>query len=135
MTKKRLLIIISLSVIILPILIYKFFSFQASLQYKEGSPPRKTAESLKSLVVALLQGEEGFVGNVSVSYIDPMKNGPNKAQIKIFNNAIYDDSIGPVEYIAIAENKDGIWRITNYKSHWKCKRHIIPQFWVTSACI
>lgn len=136
MTKKRLLIVILLCVIILPILIYKAFAFQASLQFEESIPPNRTAESLKALAVSLLQNEEAFSGFMKVTYIDPNKDGLwNKAKIHVLNNTIFDDSIGAVEYIAIAEKKGELWRITSYKSHWKCARHIIPQFWVTSACI
>lgn len=132
----RVAIIIFLSVIILAISFYKFLGYQASLQYKESTPPSKMATSLKSLVSSLIQGEEAFAGNINVAFIDPNHNGLwNKAEIKVFNKIIPDDSIGPIEYIAIAEQKDGVWKITHYKSHWKCKRHIIPQFWQTSACI
>lgn len=132
----RIAIIVFLSVIILSLLFYKFLDYQASLQYKDSTPPSKTADSLKSLVASLIQGEEAFAGSINVTFIDPDHNGLwNKAEIKVLNKVIYDDSIGPIEYLAIAEQKDGVWKITRYKSHWKCKRHVIPQFWQTSACI
>ncbi len=132
----RIVIIVFLSVIIIIMLFYKFLDFQASLQYKDSTPPNKTANSLKSLVASLIQGEEAFAGNINVTFIDPNHNGLwNKAEIKVFNKIIPDDSIGPIEYIAIAEQSGDVWKITHYKSHWKCKRHIIPQFWQTSACI
>ncbi|MBU3979063.1 hypothetical protein KKF69_06835 [Patescibacteria group bacterium] len=136
MKKMRLAIIIFFCAITLPILFYKLLSFQASLRFKESTPPDNTAESLKSLVVSMLQEKESFAGNIKVEYIDPNHNGLwNRAQITVLNTSILDDSIGAVEYIAIAERKNDVWRLTSYKSHWKCARHIIPQFWQTSACI
>lgn len=135
MLKKRLLIV-CLLVLALPILIYQFYSFRNSLIYKESIPPRNTADSLKNLVASLIRNGEGFAGSVHVSYIDPHHDGQwNKAQIKVLNTAVYDDSIGPIEYIAIAEKTGDVWKVTNYKDHWKCKRNIIFNFWTTSSCI
>lgn len=128
--------IVFFCVIILPILVYQLYSFQASLQFKEYPPPKNTADSLKSLVASLIQNEELFAGNVNVTYVDPNRNGLwNKAQITLLNTAIADDSIGPIEYIAIAEKKGEVWSVVEYKRHAKCKRHIILKFWTTSPCI
>ncbi|GEM_PF-3729322 len=134
--KKRLFIIIALCVIVLPILIYKAFSFQASLRYEISEPHQRSAKTLKELVVILLQNEEAFSGFVKVTYIDGHKTGLwNKAEIHILNNTTLDDSIGAVEYIAIAEKKGELWQLTSYKSHWKCARDVFPNFWTTNACI
>ncbi len=136
MTKKRLFLVIPICVIVFPILIYQVFAFQASQRFKESEPSQISAKSLKELVVLLLQSEEAFAGNIKVTYIDPHKDGLwNKAEVHVINTSILDDSIGAVEYIAIAEKKGEIWRLTHYKSHWKCARHVIPNFWETIACI
>ena len=135
MSKKRISLLILLSVIILPILIYQIFSFQASLQYKESDPPNNTADSLKSLAISLLHNEEFFAGNVNITYIDPNHNGQwNKSQITMLNTSIADDSIGATEYIAIVEKKGEVWRVTSYKSHWKCARSIFLNFWRITPC-
>jgi hypothetical protein len=115
--------------------IISVISYPSSLQYKELNPLLTTATSLKSLVAGLIEREEGFDGNISVNVSDPSKKGIwDVAEIKVFNKAIYDDSVGPIEYIAIAKRIDDKWKITHYKVHWKCKRDLIKIFWRTTPC-
>lgn len=135
MKKKRLLIIVLL-IIIVPIVFYQLVVYSKSLKYEESTPPRDRSDSLRGLVVSLLQNEDMFAGSVQVNYIDPNHNGLwNKAEIRVLNTSIADDSIGAVEYISIAEKKNGIWELTKYKSHWKCARSMFLNFWTTNACI
>ena len=135
MILKRIFIIITL-LALLPILFFIFNSYQSDSEYKESTPPQLTADSLKSLVISLLQDEELFAGNVSVTFIDPNHDGLwNKAQITVLNTLIADDSVGPIEYIAIAEKTGNMWKVTHYKSHWKCKRNLLfNDSWTTTAC-
>jgi len=87
------------------------------------------------LVASLIENEEGFEGNISVRIEDPTRKGIwDRAEIKVLNKAIYDDSTGPREYIAIAERNDEKWKITHYKAHWKCKRDLLSLFWQITPC-
>ncbi len=135
-SKKHQLIFLCAGIIIFLFLFYQAVSFFGSLQFKLSTPTRNTAGSVQALVTSLLRNEEFFSGDISVRYIGRDNNGiQNKVQIKVLNTSTGDDSIGAVEYIVIAEKKGKNWRITDYKSHWKCTRDIVFQFWTTSACI
>lgn len=133
---RRKILLILCSIILLPILTFQIYSYSKSLVYKETLPPQIKANNLKNLIASLVRDEEGFAGNIHVAYIDPKHDGLwNKAEIKVLNSVVYDDSVGPIEYIAIAEQKGKEWQLTSYKSHWKCKRDLLGLFWRITPCI
>ena len=138
MTKKKLLIIVPLCVIIL---FYQFFSYKASLEYKEGSLPFYAqdkwtnkiiyADSPKKIAQSMLAGEEYFKGDLKLNYLDH-----DKAEITMRNYGTGDDSKAAIEYYVIAERAKTGWKITQYKLHWKCRRGLYwPKFWTTSGCL
>jgi hypothetical protein len=136
MLKKQQLIFLCAIIIILIFLLYQTVSLYGSVHFKTSIPTRSTAGSVQAMVSSLLRNEEFFSGDISVKYIGRDSKGmQNKVQIKVLNTSTGDDSIGAVEYIVIAEKKGKNWRITDYKSHWRCARDIVFQFWTTSACI
>jgi hypothetical protein len=79
----------------------------------------------------MLTGEEYFKGDLELKYLDI-----NKAEIKMRNYGVGDDSIGAIEYDVITEKKQQGWMITQFKTHWKCSRGLYwPRYWTTTGCI
>lgn len=131
----KILFIVFCAIIILLIVAYNIYAYQASLQYKKASPPKVTADNIKSLVIALIQREELFVGYIDVKYIHLDRNPDlTEAEITMRNNAIADDSFNSIEYKVLAEKKGQEWTIVEYKSHWKCRGYPFLNFWTTEAC-
>lgn len=111
---------------------YLFVAIQGSLTYKDLPPMKITgADSTKSFAIKLIGSQEFFTGDFNMRYIDV---GKQLVEIKMRNDFIGDDSIKENEYIIKAVNKGSEWDILEYKVHWKCKSHIIFDFWTTGNC-
>ena len=130
--KKKILLSL-LTIIIIPTLFLKYYSYKASSTYEDGNPPKNlNTTSPKTMIVSLIGNEEDFAGTVNLRYIHI---DPYRIEIKLRNNAIEDDSIGSIEYYIIAEKKKDKWKIVQYKQHWKCARDLFFDFWTIGPCI
>ncbi len=132
---KRILkiVFISISVLIaLSIVAYNIYAYKASLEYEDFIPPKLPyADGPKELIISLIGAQEYFTGYVNFKYLNLDKN---KAEIKMRNNSIADDSIGDTEYYIIAQKNEKGWKIVEYKAHSKCARALFFNFWTTNAC-
>jgi len=132
---KRILKIIFISIgalIVLSIMAYNIYAYKASIEYKDFIPPKLPyADGPKELIISLIGAEEYFTGYVNFKYLNLDKN---KAEIKMRNNSIADDSIGDTEYYIIAEKNEKGWKIVGYKAHSKCARALFFNFWTIKAC-
>ena len=126
-------------IVITPILLFHFYSYQASLQYKDVLPPNFThdtttnktlyVDSPKKLVMSLVANEEYFKGYINLKYLNL-----DKVVITMRNESTGDDSITAIEYFIIAERSKPGWTIVQYKAHWKCRGLLFLNFWTTKAC-
>lgn len=141
MKKRRLVIPIIIVVIFLSIVIYKFFEYKASNEYKDQPLPFYAqdkwtnkilyAENPKKIAASLLSSDENFNGDLKVTFPDY-----DKAEIKMLNYATGDDTLAAIEYNVIAERKPLGWEIMQFKMHWKCSRgYYWPRFWTTQGCL
>ncbi len=140
MIKKR-LVIVFLSILVLLILGYKYFSYKTSLEYINRELPFYAqdkwankilyAESPKKIAQSMLAGEEYFKGDLKLTYLNT-----DKAEITMRNYGTGDDTKSAMEYYVIAEMRKSGWEITQFKVHWKCSRGLYwPKFWTTSGCL
>lgn len=140
MSKKRIFILVFLSAIILPALLYQLFSYKTSREYKDATLPfyaqDKTTgeilhfESPKKIAQNLLAGEEFFKGYIKVSALNH-----DTAEITMRDDITGDDSMIAIEYYVIAERTQSGWKVSQYKIHWKCRGLYWPKFWTTSGCL
>ncbi len=132
---KRILKFVFISIgalIALSIVAYNIYAYKASLEYEDFIPPKLPyAVGPKELIISLIGAQEYFTGYVNFKYLNFDKN---KAEIKMRNNSIADDSIGDTEYYIIAKKNEKGWKITEYKAHSKCARALFFNFWTTKAC-
>ncbi len=132
MTKKKMLLICIVCIVVLPAILLKLYAHYSANTYIPEKPPAITAGSLKSLSLSLIQSQEDFNGSINIETQIP---DHNKAQITFVNNYSGGDSVGTTEYKMIAEKKGQLWTITESKTHWKCPRDLFfNSFWTTSAC-
>ncbi len=140
MKKKRVLLIIILAVF-LSVSVYKFFEYKASKEYGDAGLPSyaqdrttgeiKYAKTPKDFAQSMLAGEEYFKGFLNVRALDH-----DTAEFTLRNDITGDDTMGAVEYYAIAVRTPLGWKMTDYKVHWKCSRGLYwPRFWTTSGCL
>lgn len=138
--KKRLILIIIFSVTA-TVVLYKYFEYQASMEYKDAGLPfyaqDKTTNKIiyakkpKDFAQSMLAGEEYFKGFLNVRAIDH-----DTAELMLRNEITGDDTMAAIEYYAIVVRTPSGWKMTEFKMHWKCSRGLYwPKFWTTSGCI
>lgn len=130
--KKKILLQIVIFIVIVPVILIRFYTQYSSNTYIPAKPPKISTDSLKSLSISLIQSQEDFNGTLNIETQTP---DHNKALITFLNNYSGGDSVGATEYKMIAEKKGQLWTITESKSHWKCSRDLFfNSFWTISNC-